>query len=225
MNKTILATILTAFGASLCCTGPLLVLLFGSTAFGAFGFFEHILPYTTVLTFGLVAIAYFKVFFRKQNSDCCESDKESIMNKQKKQKRLLLMVTPVIIGLVLFPYYGDILYGQSPKTEVQKTVSATEWNIEGMTCEGCAKGLEGGLAATNGITSCQVDYTNESMVCALDESVIHQKDIPELVEKMGYKAKLKTTSDKKLSKAGFFGASNKSCRLENSCCTNKSKTI
>jgi|GEM_PF-438847 len=224
MNKTVTLSILTAVGASLCCTGPLLLLLFGSTAFGTFGLFEHIRPYTSVLTIGLLGFAYFNVFNQKKNSDCCETDKEIIMNKQKKQKRLLMMVTPIIVGLLLFPYYGDILYGQTSKTEAQKTVVDSEWKIEGMTCQGCSKGLEGGLSATEGISSCKVDFASGSMVCVLDEKILNKKDIPGLVKKMGYKASLKKGSDKKILKAGILGLKGQSFKIGESCCAISGKT-
>ena len=211
MNKSIIASILTAISASLCCTGPLLFLLFGSTAFGIFSYFEQLYPVASVLAVGVLGYAYFNTFFSQKNSNCCETDKEITMIKQKKQKRLLLMVTPIVAGLLLFPYYVDTLFGQNSSKETQTTAITSEWKIDGMTCEGCARGLEGGMAATKGISSCKVDYANSTMICSIDKSVLNESDILGLVKKMGYKAERKDSKVSKISKAGILGKSGKSC--------------
>lgn len=43
-----MASITTAFGAYLCCTGPILLSLFGATSLGVFSFLESIRPYAIV---------------------------------------------------------------------------------------------------------------------------------------------------------------------------------
>lgn len=120
------------------------------------------------------------------------------MKKQKLQKRTLLRLTPFFIGLVLSPNYSGILFaGGEGKVIEKKKGIRTEWVVEGMTCEGCAIGLQGGMAAVKGISDCTVDFDTKIMVCTIDNNTVKVDDIPGLVEKMGYKAvqKVKVSPD------------------------------
>jgi copper chaperone CopZ len=188
MKGTLLASILAAAGASLCCTGPLLLLLFGSTTVGMFSFLEPIRPYASVLALGILGWAYVRTFRPQPEKDCCDINQEATMKKQKLQKRTLIGITPLVLALVFFPYYGGFLYGgDTPKGEQQAGV-VTEWTIEGMTCEMCAKGLQGGMSAVKGVSNCTVDFGTKTMVCTVDQNQVKVEDVPALVEKIGYKA-------------------------------------
>lgn len=188
MTRTVLTSVLAAFGASLCCTGPLLMLLLGSTAVGAFSFFEHIRPYASVVAVGLLGFALYRSYWKQSKEDCCETDKEKIMKKNNNQRRTLWGITPIVLALVLFPYYNGLLYGGDKDKHEDKNAAVTEWSIEGMTCEGCARGLQGSMAAVKGVKSCKVDYESKTMICTVDPSVVRAEAIPGLVERTGYKA-------------------------------------
>lgn len=187
MKGSIVASIATAFGASLCCTGPILLSLFGATTIGAFSFIEPIRPYITFLALGILGFAFLKVYKKDLNNECCEIDKEKVMKKNKIQKRTLLGITPIILALVLFPYYNGVLFGGEPQENDSKGV-VSEWTIEGMTCQGCARGLQGGMAAVKGVVSCEVNYKTNSMVCTYNDKVLNSEKVAEHVAKMGYKA-------------------------------------
>ncbi|MCH8010647.1 MAG: heavy-metal-associated domain-containing protein [Candidatus Marinimicrobia bacterium] len=109
------------------------------------------------------------------------------MKKNKIQKRTLLGIALIILALVIFPYYNGVLFGGDPLENDSKGV-VSEWSIEGMTCQGCARGLQGGMAAVKGVVSCQVDYKTNSMVCTYNDKVLNSEKVAEHVAKMGYKA-------------------------------------
>ena len=110
------------------------------------------------------------------------------MKENRIQRRALWGVTALVLALVLFPYCGGLLYGGDKDKSKSKNVAVTEWSIEGLTCQGCARGLQGSMDAVKGVQSCKVDYESKTMICAVDSSVVKAETIPGLVERTGYKA-------------------------------------
>lgn len=109
------------------------------------------------------------------------------MKHKKNQKRILLGITPLVIALLLFPYFGYDLFAEEGESK-SKGEEVEVWNVEGMTCNGCALGLEKGLNAVEGIVSCQVNYNNKTMVCTFNQQTVTKDEIESFVKKMGYRA-------------------------------------
>ncbi|MBU0785133.1 MAG: mercury transporter MerT [Gammaproteobacteria bacterium] len=71
---TLIASALAAFGASICCLGPLLLLAVGVGGSSSLGMFTALEPYRPVfiaITLGLLALAYYKMFWRKADCESC----------------------------------------------------------------------------------------------------------------------------------------------------------
>ncbi len=175
-----------AFLASLCCIGPIVLLVFGSTSIGLFSVFEPIRPVFAVLSLVVLVFAYFKLF-KKDREACCntEDSKKSL----RKQKYILLGITPIVFVLLAFPY---LIGGSHLNNSNDQTGIKSEWLVEGMTCGGCAAGMEGSLAATDGMNFCKVSYENGTMLCYTDDNKLPIDNIPGLVTSNGYKAIPKT---------------------------------
>jgi len=160
----------------------------GSTAVGFFSFFEFIRPYASVAAIGLLGFAFYRSYRKQSKEECCETDKEKIVKKNKIQRRVLWGITPLVLVLVLFPYYNGILYGGDKDTGDIKNAAVTEWAIEGMTCQGCARGLQGSMTVIEGMQSCEVDYESKTMICTIDPTIVSEEVIPGLVSRTGYEA-------------------------------------
>jgi len=186
MNKTIYSTIITAILASLCCIGPLAVLFLGSTSIGLFSIFEPLRPIFGILSVITLVIAYSKIF-KEGKADCCNT--EELKKSFSKQKRILKSITPIVFVLLAFPYFTAGLHGDNTGDQ---SGMKSEWVIEGMTCEGCAAGMERVLTATDGMNSCNVSYEKGIMICYTDESNLSRNEISVLVNRNGFKAVVKT---------------------------------
>ncbi|MBT3960433.1 MAG: hypothetical protein HOB40_06535 [Candidatus Marinimicrobia bacterium] len=186
MNKTIYSTIITAILASLCCIGPLAVLFLGSTSIGLFSIFEPLRPIFGILSVITLVIAYSKIF-KEGKADCCNT--EELKKSFSKQKRILKSITPIVFVLLAFPYFTAGLHGDNTGDQ---SGMKSEWVIEGMTCEGCAAGMEGALTATDGMNSCNVSYEKGIMICYTDKSKLSRNEISVLVNRNGFKAVVKT---------------------------------
>ena len=186
MNKTILTTLSAAFLASLCCIGPIALLVLGSTSIGLFTVFEPLRPVFGVLSVVALVFAYSKIF-GKEKAACCET--ENSKKSMKKQKQFLLGITPLVFGLLAFPYFAG---GFQDDNSAEHAGIKSEWVIEGMTCQGCAAGMEGAFKATEGMNYCSVSYEKGMMICYTDKSKLSSDNIPALVNRNGFKAILKT---------------------------------
>ncbi|MDR0855595.1 MAG: cation transporter [Christensenellaceae bacterium] len=61
-----------------------------------------------------------------------------------------------------------------------------EFVISGMSCNGCAAGLESALKRAAGIKSARVSFPQKSAVVEYDESVISEEGISKVVDKAGF---------------------------------------
>lgn len=188
MNRTILGSILAAIGASLCCTGPIILMAFGVTSIGIFSFIEPFRPYLTVIALSVLSYSFYKVF--KKQPDCCETEKI----KMNSQKTSLFIMTPIILGFLAFPNLISTTENTELYTINNQNGIKSEWTITGMTCQGCANGLQNAMANINGIIGCNVDYPSQTMICNTDPQIISDNKIAELVTNTGYKATKKSDS-------------------------------
>ena len=186
MNKTIIGSVLTAFGASLCCTGPLILMALGVTSVGVFSFIEPLRPYLTIFALGILSTSFYSAF-RKQ-PECCEAD----LQKQKTRKISLFIMTPVILGFLLLP--NLIPAEDIPTISDNRGDLISEWTVSGMTCQGCANGLQNAMNNMEGIIKCKVDYETRIMKCQTDPKLMTNEKLKDLVTKVGYKAARKGNS-------------------------------
>ena len=186
MKKTSI-TILAAAGATLCCTGPVLFTALGATSLGALTALEPLRPYLSLAAVGLLGLAYWRSYRPGTVAACCTIDEKTSLRRQ----RGTLGVTSLIVILFLgFPYVADdaLFAGDAPLTDpVEQIVT---WRVEGMTCSGCALGLEASLTREPGMLVCHIRYDEAEMDCRLDEVQLTAQTIPALLSLYGYQASL-----------------------------------
>lgn len=107
---TMAGAVVSAFLASACCIGPLLLALLGLGGAGLLIKLEPYRPYFTVATLGALG-AGFWLTYRKpkvtEGDDCgCEHPKSNRFGKV-----LLWVVTFLVIGFWSFPYVAEKLLG------------------------------------------------------------------------------------------------------------------
>lgn len=64
------ASIGTAFAASLCCIGPIVAVMFGMTSLAALAKYEPLRPIFGVITFALLAVAFYATYKRPTEAEC-----------------------------------------------------------------------------------------------------------------------------------------------------------
>lgn len=171
------SSIASAAAASLCCIAPFAAALLGITSFASALALEPWRPYLLGLT-GILLTAVFLLHRRNGHSS-----------------RLVLAITTfTVIGLAAFPFYsGQILHAVSadadPKKPAAPLASRAEFQIEGMTCESCASGLQASLGRAPGVTKAIVDFPNKKATISFDPSKQDRQGLSKLIAGSGYTLK------------------------------------
>ncbi len=188
MRDSILALGAATF-ASLCCTGPVLLASLGATSLAGFSWLEPVRPYLSIGALGLVGGAVWHSYRPQAAEACCSLGERT---KLARQRRALWLAAPLIALLLAFPYIqaASMTDGESGYADQIDEGAASNWAIAEMTCIGCAAGLEASLAAQPGMLACEVVFEDRRMLCLIDGKKLREAAIPQLVDQLGFKARL-----------------------------------
>lgn len=188
-NKGWVAGLFAAVAASLCCITPVLTFLGGASGLAsAFSWTERFRPYFIGLTIAVFAFAWYQKLKPKTQIDCdCEADD----NPTFWQSNLFLAIVTVVAALLIaFPYYANVFY---PKSQVAKAVivdrnniQTVEFNIKGMTCEGCTKHINSELSKTTGVMEFTTSYEKGNSLVKFDNSKTSVDSLISVITKTGY---------------------------------------
>lgn len=187
---------LVAITASLCCLGPLAATLLGISSFGAATVFEAWRPYFLGITFVLLAAAFY--FTYRQREAACADGTCKVSSASRWNKALLWIATGVVILFAAFPSYSGALVaalnrGANQQAEPRTPAAAqrltkARLTVSGMTCGGCAAGLEARLAEIPGVTSAKASYEKGEAIVEFDAMRVTTAQLSEAVKKAGFKA-------------------------------------
>ncbi len=187
-----IASILTAGLASICCIGPIAAAAVGVSAFGAAAVLEQWRPYLLALTALMLGIAFYRAY-RRPSGEQCACNPAGAWNR----KRMVWIVTAIVVPLAAFPYYSQYVWGfvaaaDSPAlaaTEGAQRTATLILEVEGMTCEGCARGIETRLAREPGVLEAKVDYPSKAARIRYVPGETSPEQISEVIRSLGYEPK------------------------------------
>ncbi|RMG57284.1 MAG: mercury transporter MerT [Deltaproteobacteria bacterium] len=101
---SITGALLGAVGASLCCGGPLVLIIAGTggACISSLRFLAPYRPYFVALSLLSLGVAWYAVFFRKPKGPTGAYCRFPRLTRY--SKPLLVVATIIVIGLILFPY-------------------------------------------------------------------------------------------------------------------------
>lgn len=99
-----------AFGASLCCIAPLVLLSLGigGVWISYLTALEPYQPIFVVITLGFLFLAFRKLYINP--AKCNPNDSCALPHVLRKQRTIFWIVTVVLIALLAFPYYGIMFF-------------------------------------------------------------------------------------------------------------------
>ncbi|MGE3319496.1 MAG: mercuric transporter MerT family protein [Candidatus Berkiella sp.] len=109
-NESLIVAIVAGFTASLCCIGPLLLLLMGIGGAWAsvLTSFSPVQPIAIVVTIFFLGSAFWQLYIKPQP---CAPDKSCKMrNKMHLQKIVFWVVTILVILLLITPWFAPLFY-------------------------------------------------------------------------------------------------------------------
>ncbi len=189
-NKGLIAGLLTAAAASLCCITPVLAFLAGASVFSSsFTWIEPFRPYLIGITVFVFAFAWYQKLKPKQQIDCdCESDNK----KSFWQSKLFLGIVTLVACLIIsFPFYANVFVPKHQKIKVMEMANANiqqvVFKIKGMTCESCTHHINAAISKLNGIVAFQTSYENENSTVKFDKNKTSVDNIVAVINSTGYR--------------------------------------
>jgi len=105
-SLVIAGSVVAAFGASLCCTLPIIFALTGFSILGASAYFDILRPYLLVVTFGLLGSAFYYAYRPVPPAACAPGAACAVPENRRSARIVLWLVTVLVIALAAFPYYS-----------------------------------------------------------------------------------------------------------------------
>ncbi|GBC81595.1 Copper-exporting P-type ATPase A [bacterium HR10] len=197
---TLGAALIGAITASLCCLGPIVAVVAGLGSFGAAAAFEAWRPYLLVVTFALLAAAFYLTYRRKDVA--CADGTCATRKASRWQKGVLWTATVVIVLFAAFPYYsGRFWAGLNGPSKEQSVASAAverlmsvRLEVGGMTCGGCAAALASALEALPGVRSATASYEKGEATVEYDPERVRLEKLVEAVKEAGFTVKAVTAT-------------------------------
>ena len=178
--------IASAFLASLCCVGPVLlaVLGLGGLGLGAFiGAYHWYFIAGAGILLGLAWYAYLKERRR------CETERCEMVGGKLTRITLPLATLAVVgfFGLNLYTYAGT---DEQTAGLVSTAPAQTVIPVEGMTCYTCTVTVEHSLQSLKGVEKARASVPGKSVTVSYDPQKVSIEQLVEAVTKTGYRARL-----------------------------------
>ena len=199
-----IGTVVSAIMASACCWLPLVLLAIGVSGAGIAATLEEFRPLFMVVTFGFLAAAFYFTYRPKKpavagGQDCCATntaDADGCRNPAKGRFNMMTMnkvmlwgVTVLAVAFLFFPSYVGVLLGTG-ETPVSANMQQIEFEIQGMTCEGCATIAEQAIRQSPGVIAVEVNYEKGTAVVGVEQNDSHLvQSVVSKLKAAGYDAK------------------------------------
>lgn len=187
-----------AFGAGLCCVGPVLFALFGLGAFGAASVFQSLRPYLLAVAVFALAFGFYRVYFRREQ--CMPGEACATKPVNKVNRTALWVALFMVVAFAISPYYVGYIAAAVVRQKQPAPVAAVASTqpgsfetviveVEGMTCESCEVSIKTALDETPGVRSAEVSYKNGNARIHYDPTQTNLDRIKGAINSTGYKAK------------------------------------
>ncbi|MBI3520384.1 MAG: mercuric transport protein MerTP [Bacteroidetes bacterium] len=188
-SKGAVATgVFAAIAASSCCIPPVIAAIAGiGGASASLSWMEPLRPYLIGLAVIAIGYAWYNHLKPKKDDDCgCEIEKPKFYQT----KGFLIGITVFAAVSISFPYYSYIFF---PKTESKvvivdsKNIALANFEIEGMTCQGCEEEVKHEVSQLPGFIEATVNHETGNATVKFDKSKTSLEQVVSAINKTGYK--------------------------------------
>lgn len=211
-NVAKIGAVVSAIMASACCWLPLLLLAVGVSGAGIAGVLETYRPLFMVVTFGFLAAAFYFTYRPKkaaaavghaccgpvpaEGKGCCPPNGQRRFNMMALNKVILWGVTVLAVVFLLFPSYVSLVFDPGNDAAVTENMNRAVFQMEGMTCEGCATTVAYAIRQVPGVVAVDVSYENgQAIVGMKSDNPIPKEVILTALKKAGYTGELLNTQE------------------------------
>lgn len=214
-NSILGGAVVAALLASLCCIGPLLFVVLGLSSFGAATYFEAARPYLMAAAVGLLAIAFYWIYFKRRETACASGEVCAVKPVGRASRIGLWIATLAVLIFASLPYFAGPLAAKISEKEIVDeqneqgaccvagmsndeagarllpaagTKTAT-FKVEGMTCVSCETTIQLALEQTPGVRRSQVSYDRGEAVVEFDPEKTTPAKLRDAINSTGYTVK------------------------------------
>ncbi len=188
-NQAKTTGIIAALAASSCCIPPVIAALAGIGGIaGSLSWMETYRPYFIVIAIIAIGYAWYSQLRPKKADECCAVDAKP---KWYQTKGFLIGITLFAALSIAFPYYTSVFFPSEPNKEIvivkDINIQSVNFDIKGMTCNGCAAHVEADVNKLPGIIKVKASFENAKAVVEFDQSKVDIETIKETINNTGYK--------------------------------------
>lgn len=189
-GKLIGAGVLSAIAASLCCITPVLALIAGSSGIAsAFSWLEPARPYLIGITVLVLGFAWYQKLKPRTKEEiecaCEEEGKTSFLQS----KKFLGIVTLFAAIMLAFPYYSYVFFPKTASNVViveSKNIVRVNFDIDGMTCEGCSEHIKHTVAQLPGYIEATANFETGKATVKFDKTKTTLEQVATAINETGY---------------------------------------
>lgn len=188
--------LLTAFAASSCCLGPLLLAALGIGGAGATAALAAYRPYLLAGTAPLLAAGFYFTYRRPRAvaGDTCGCEKP----RASRAGRIGLWFATVVVALVaaappLLAKWAQITRPSSPS--VDANLSKVTIDVQGIDCEACAAPIRKALTKVGGLRDLELDIPKRTIRVTYEPAPGRLAAYVAAINELGYEAKLPDGSE------------------------------
>jgi copper ion binding protein len=181
-----IGTVFTAFLASLCCIGPIVLAALGLGGAGLVIGLEAYRPYFIIFTLLLLAGAFYYTYRKREV--VCEDGTCKMEHGGKWSKISLWTITAFTILFIAFPYIEWTSDSIAAGTVIQENLTKVSIPVEGMTCSSCNTAVEIAVKKLDGVERVKADFQHKNAIVEFDPEKVEVNKITEAIDKLGYKS-------------------------------------
>ncbi len=180
-------SIIAAALSSACCWLPLLLVAAGLSAGGLAQAFAPLRPWLIALAVLLLAFA---IWLNERPSRRAVCDCQPVLRRRRRLNRAMLAISAFgVFGFSLFPQYVGNVFGGRLARDVAPRGGNLTLRVDGMTCAGCAAGIEAAVLRLPGVVLADATYEKGVLLVAASPGFALQvDDLVRAVAQAGYTA-------------------------------------
>ena len=190
----VLGAVVTALLASLCCVGPLVLVLLGvgGAWMSGLAVFQPYRVYLMIASAGFLGYAFYRTYRSAEEQDCAPGSYCTDRPHRRRTKIVLWAATAVVAILFALPYVMPpfVARRNADSTEVSMSTVQATLRVENMTCSGCVATVTRVLSGLDGVRDVKVTLDPPKAVVLYDSSKLGPEDLTRATARAGYPSAL-----------------------------------